>query len=42
MIKALKDSCISVEKAKSLDPAELQGKVVVGEFVNSDGKGGEA
>ena len=34
MIKALKDSCISVEKAKGLEPAELRGKMVVGEFVN--------
>ena len=34
MIKALKDSCVSVEKAKGLEPAELQGKTVVGEFVD--------
>jgi 2-oxoglutarate ferredoxin oxidoreductase subunit beta len=34
MIKSLKDSCIPVEKAKGMAPAELQGKVVVGEFVN--------
>lgn len=35
MIKALKEDCISVEKAKGLTPEELKGKVVVGEFVNS-------
>jgi hypothetical protein len=34
MLKALKNECISVEKARGLDPAELQGKVIVGEFVN--------
>jgi hypothetical protein len=41
MIKALKESCVPVEKAKSLDPAELQGKVIVGEFVKPEEKGGQ-
>jgi 2-oxoglutarate ferredoxin oxidoreductase subunit beta len=36
MIQALKKNCISVEKAKSLDPAELPGKITVGEFVNQE------
>jgi 2-oxoglutarate ferredoxin oxidoreductase subunit beta len=40
MIKALKESCIPMEKAKGLDPAELQGKVIVGEFVKPEEKGG--
>jgi 2-oxoglutarate ferredoxin oxidoreductase subunit beta len=40
MLKALKNECISVEKARGLDPAELQGKVIVGEFVDAQGKGG--
>jgi 2-oxoglutarate ferredoxin oxidoreductase subunit beta len=36
MIKALKESCISAEKAKGLSPEELAGKVIVGEFVNTN------
>ncbi len=34
MIQALKNNCVSPEKAKSMPPEELKGKVVVGEFVN--------
>lgn len=33
MLKGLKNSCISVEKAKGLSPEDLQGKIVVGELV---------
>jgi 2-oxoglutarate ferredoxin oxidoreductase subunit beta len=33
MIQGLKNTCVSVEKAKSLRPEELQGKILVGEFV---------
>lgn len=33
MIQALKNTCISLEKAKGLSPEELEGKVLVGEFV---------
>jgi hypothetical protein len=40
MLAALKSSCVSVEKAKSLAPDEVKGKILVGEFVG--GKGGEA
>jgi len=40
MIKALRNSCIPVEKAKGLTPEELRGKVIVGEFVTLKGKGG--
>ncbi len=40
MIQALKRNSVSVEKAKSLDPAELQGKITVGEFVKPESKGG--
>jgi 2-oxoglutarate ferredoxin oxidoreductase subunit beta len=40
MLKALKNECISVQKAKGLDPAELKGRVIVGEFVNPEEKGG--
>ncbi|MDO8956405.1 MAG: thiamine pyrophosphate-dependent enzyme [Deltaproteobacteria bacterium] len=36
MIKALKSSCLSVEKAKNLSQEELLGKVIVGEFVNAN------
>jgi hypothetical protein len=36
MIKALKENCISAEKAKGLSPEELAGKVIVGEFVNTN------
>ena len=34
MIQALKNTCVSLEKAKGLPPEELEGKVLVGEFVN--------
>jgi 2-oxoglutarate ferredoxin oxidoreductase subunit beta len=34
MIQALKNTCISLEKAKGMPPEELKGKVLVGEFVN--------
>ncbi len=34
MIQALKNTCVSLEKAKGLSPEELEGKVLVGEFVN--------
>lgn len=33
MIQALKNTCVSLEKAKGLSPEELEGKVLVGEFV---------
>jgi 2-oxoglutarate ferredoxin oxidoreductase subunit beta len=33
MIQALKNTCVSLEKAKGLSPEELKGKVLVGEFV---------
>jgi 2-oxoglutarate ferredoxin oxidoreductase subunit beta len=36
MIKALKSSCLSVEKAKNLSQEELLGKIIVGEFVNAN------
>jgi 2-oxoglutarate/2-oxoacid ferredoxin oxidoreductase subunit beta len=34
MIQGLKNTCVSVEKAKGMNVEELAGKVVVGEFVN--------
>ena len=34
MIQALKNTCVSLEKAKGLSPEELEGKVLVGEFVD--------
>jgi 2-oxoglutarate ferredoxin oxidoreductase subunit beta len=37
MIEALKNTCVSLEKAKGMSPEELEGKILVGEFV-SDGK----
>ncbi len=37
MIQALKNTCVSPEKAKGLSPEELKGKVLVGEFVNFGG-----
>jgi 2-oxoglutarate ferredoxin oxidoreductase subunit beta len=40
MIQALKNSCISLEKARGLEPTELRGKTTVGEFVNKENKGG--
>jgi 2-oxoglutarate ferredoxin oxidoreductase subunit beta len=40
MLVSLKNTCVSVEKAKSLPPDEVKGKILVGEFVG--GKGGEA
>jgi len=39
MLQALKENSISVEKARNLSPAELQGKIPVGEFVNQEYKG---
>jgi len=39
MLQALKKNSVSVEKAKNSDPAELQGKITVGEFVNQENKG---
>ncbi|MGA2956255.1 MAG: thiamine pyrophosphate-dependent enzyme [Thermodesulfobacteriota bacterium] len=33
MIQALKNTCVSLERAKGLSPEELEGKVLVGEFV---------
>jgi pyruvate/2-oxoacid:ferredoxin oxidoreductase beta subunit len=33
MIQGLKNTCVSVEKAKGMSAEELAGKVVVGEFV---------
>lgn len=33
MIQGLKNTCVSLEKAKGLSPEELKGKVLVGEFV---------
>jgi len=40
MLTYLKNTCVSVEKAKSTAPDEIKGKILVGEFVG--GKGGEA
>jgi len=42
MLQALKKNSVSVEKAKKSDPAELQGKIIVGEFVSQENKGGSA
>jgi 2-oxoglutarate ferredoxin oxidoreductase subunit beta len=39
MLQALKENSISVEKAKHLNPAELQDRIIVGEFVNQGNKG---
>jgi 2-oxoglutarate ferredoxin oxidoreductase subunit beta len=36
MIKALKETCIPLEKAKGMKPDELQGKTLVGEFVTPE------
>jgi len=33
MIQGLKNTCVSMEKAKGMSVEELAGKVVVGEFV---------
>ena len=38
MIQALKSSCVSIDKAKTLPPGEAEGKIVVGEFVNVESK----
>jgi 2-oxoglutarate ferredoxin oxidoreductase subunit beta len=40
MIQALKEDSISAEKARNLDPAELRGKIIVGEFVKPENRGG--
>jgi 2-oxoglutarate ferredoxin oxidoreductase subunit beta len=40
MLVSLKNTCLSLEKAKSLPPDEIKGKILIGEFVG--GKGGEA
>ncbi len=41
LIKHVRANCVSIEKAKELSPQELEGKMVVGEFVNLNGKGGQ-
>jgi len=33
MLRALKKNCVTLERARSLDPAELAGKTVIGQFV---------
>jgi 2-oxoglutarate/2-oxoacid ferredoxin oxidoreductase subunit beta len=38
MLVSLKNTCVSVEKAKSMAPDELAGKILIGEFAG--GKGG--
>jgi hypothetical protein len=40
MLVSLKNTCLSLEKAKSLPPDDIKGKILIGEFVG--GKGGEA
>jgi len=42
MVKALKNDCITLEKAKGLSPEDLRGKILVGEFVAAQGKGGRS
>jgi len=41
MLAALRNNCISVEKAKSMSSDDLKGKIVVGEFVGA-GEGGQS
>ena len=41
MLAALKNNCISLEKAKAMNPDEVKGKILVGEFV-SQGEGGQS
>jgi 2-oxoglutarate ferredoxin oxidoreductase subunit beta len=40
MLVSLKNTCVTLEKAKSMAPDEVKEKILVGEFVG--GKGGEA
>jgi 2-oxoglutarate ferredoxin oxidoreductase subunit beta len=37
MIETLKNTCVSLEKAKGMSAEDLKGKILVGEFVNFDG-----
>ncbi len=41
MLVSLKNTCLSVEKAKTMSPEEVKGKILVGEFV-SQGEGGQS
>jgi 2-oxoglutarate ferredoxin oxidoreductase subunit beta len=41
MLASLKNTCISVEKAKSMNPDELKGRILVGEFMGA-GEGGRS
>jgi hypothetical protein len=41
MLVSLKNTCLSVEKARAMSPEEVKGKILVGEFVNQ-GEGGKS
>jgi len=41
MLVSLKNTCLSVEKARTMSPEEVKGKILVGEFV-SQGEGGKS
>jgi len=41
MLVSLKNTCVSVEKAKTMTPEDVKGKILVGEFV-SQGEGGQS
>jgi 2-oxoglutarate/2-oxoacid ferredoxin oxidoreductase subunit beta len=41
MLAALKNNCISLEKARAMNPEDLKGKILVGEFVSA-GEGGQS
>jgi len=40
MLVSLKNTCVSLEKAKTMSPEDVKGKILVGEFVNQ-GEGGQ-
>ena len=40
MLRSFRESCVSMEKAKSMTPAELAGKMVIGEFVGGSSSEG--
>lgn len=41
MLRAFKDNCVSLDRARSMTPAELVGKTLIGEFVGGAARAGE-
>ncbi len=37
MLRGFRENCVSLEKARSMAPAELVGKTLIGEFVGGSG-----